>query len=516
MNQDEFENLCEELLPSCVVFLNPLKKGNSPESDDEFDSNLTYIPSHFDEKRIPIHINIQNAFRVCFVDGDWLELGKEIFVTRRTLGDNRLTVLTGKNFINELRILEINIGKFLETLYPTYEFPRRTRFHLNVKEPKIVVGTKNGILLLAFPREDDDLLVYGFLESLRNFGNEMVLKNLMGNNINFIEPLREPQEVKISNKTLEIQSSIPLDDDLNISIFHFNPDDIYDEINKRTIDIARGFCRATLRRTGLLDKKFSGRMDIYRTAFRKPIFGGVSAEELLNRAQKHGDEILTIPLLSETFREITRELNYPKKFELLLLNSLNANIFAIDYNHSFINNQGLIEFTPEFIEKLRIYRSKINRVVSSKVINSAHLDFGDKKCRIFRLESLMKIENLEISPSLIEPHVCYLGDWDTISETHENNKLVIKVLENGIIQLSDPIHIRPNINEKGERITRIVKIKQKSIQLPDFSFLTLETRKKLRVFIRDNVSDILKTPLDSLLKVIAYAKEDLGLISQKP
>jgi len=514
MDHDEFVDLCEELLPSCVVFLNPLKKGNSPESDDEFDSTLTYIPSHFDEKRIPIHINVQNAFRVCFVDGDWLELGKEIFVTRRTLGDQRLSVLTGKNFIDELRILEINIERLLEKLHPNYEFPRRTRFHLNVKEPKIVVGTKNGILLLAFPREDDDLLVYGFLESLRNFGNEMVLKNLMGNNINFLDPLREPQEVKISNKTLEIQSSIPLDHDLNISIFHFNPDDIYDEINKRTIDIARTFCRATLRRTGLLNKQFSGRMDIYKTAFRKPIYGGVSAEDLLNKAQKFGDESLSIPLLSETFREITRELNYPKKFELIMLNSLNANIFAIDYNHSFINSQGVIEFTPEFIKKLRIYRSKINRVVSSKVINSAHLDFGDKKCRIFRLESLMKIENLEISPSLIEPHMCYLGDWDTISETHKNNKLVIKVLENGIIQLSDPIHIRPNVNEKGERITRIVKIQRKNIQLPDFSFFTLETRKKFREYIRDNVSDIIKTPLDGMLKVIEFAKDDLHLLPQ--
>jgi len=515
MDQDEFVNLCEELLPSCVVFFNPLKKGNFPESDDEFDSVLTFIPSYFDEKRIPIHINMQNAFRVCFVDGDWLELGKEIFVTRRTLDDNRLTVLTGKNFIDELRILEINIEKFLEKLHPDYKFPRRTRFHMNVKEPKIVVGTKNGILLLAFPREDDDLLVYGFLESLRNFGNELVLKNLMGNNINFTEPMRKPQEVKISNKTLEIQSSIPLDDDLNISIFHFNPDDIYDEINKRTVDIARGFCRATLRRTGLLNKPFSGRMDIYKTAFRKPIYGGVSAECLLNRAQKHGDEILTIPLLSEAFREITRELKYPKTFNLFLLNSLNANIFAIDYNHSYINSEGVIEFSPEFINKLRFYRSKINRVVSSKVINSAHLDFEDRtKCRIFPLESLMKIEDLEISPSMIEPHLCYLGDWDTISETHERNKLLIKVLENGMIQLSDPIHSRPNVNEKGERITRIIKIRKKSIQLPDFSFLTAETRKKLRIFIRENVSIIIKTPLDGMLQVVEYAKNELNLISK--
>ncbi len=41
-----------------------------------------------------------------------------------------------------------------------------------------------------------------------------------------------------------------------------------------------------------------------------------------------------------------------------------------------------------------------------------------------------------------------------------------------------------------------------------------ETRKKLRDFIRDNISTILKTPLDGMLQVIDYADNDLNLISK--
>ncbi|MHA1786331.1 MAG: hypothetical protein ACTSVY_12065 [Candidatus Helarchaeota archaeon] len=510
MDQIKFEKICEEILPACVVFLNPLKQGNSPESDDEFDSIFAYIPKYFDVKRIPIHVNIQNAFRVSFVDGDWLELGKDIFITRRKLGNNRLTILTVMNFLDELQLLEINIKRLIKELYPTYEFPRRYRFKLKMKEPKIFIGTNSGICVLTIPQTGgNDQLIYGFLESLKDFGNEMVLNKIMNDSIDEVDLNKKSDEVKISNKLLEIQSSVPIDDNLNLSIIHFNPDDIYDEINKRTIDVVRTFVRATLRRTGFLNKRFLGRTDIYEKAFRKPIYGGVSSEYLLNRAQNYGDEILIHHLLSETFREITLYLKYSSDFEVFLLNSLNANVIALDFQHTKINDEDLIEIKPSFIESLQIYRSKLNRVVSSKVINSSLLDFGKKKCRMFPLMSFMKFNEIEISPSMIEACFCFIGDWKTISENHKENKTLISVLENGILQLSDPIHIRPNIDERGMRTSRIIKINNERIQLPDFSLLTTKTRKKFRMYLHERISDIVKSPLETMLQVINLIKLDL-------
>ena len=416
MNYEKLRKLCEELIPSCVVFVNPLKGPKSPESDDEYDSIFMYLPKHFDEKRIPIHMNIQTAFRVCFTETDWLEIGKNVFVTRRKINGQRISFLCGMNFIDELHRLETNINKMLLELGIKYVNPIENRIVFNVRTPKIYVGTKTGLCIRSYPLESDDQIAFGFLESLRSFGQEMVLGNIMNLYVRDADSSKDQRkvvkEVKISNKTLEIDSSIPLDENFNFSVFQFNPDDIYDEINKRTIDVMRSFLRDTLRRNNLLNKEFRNVLDVYREAFEKPLYGGASPELLIERAQKFGDEILFFPLLSEIFRELTRELDFPRDYDLFLLNSLNAHVIAIDHNNSMINNENMLELEDDFKEKLTRYRSKICRVVSSKVINSALLDYGTKKCRIFPLRSLNKFGNFEISPSIIEAHLVYIGDWE--------------------------------------------------------------------------------------------------------
>jgi len=283
MVKEEFENLCKKLLPSCVVFLNPLKKGNSPENDEEYDSILMYEPKTFDEKRIPIHINVQNAFRVCFVDGDWLELGKELFVCRRTINNERLTIMYSLSNLDELKLLEGKIDKLVRTLNPNYKESSKNRIFIKTKEPKLFIGSNSGICILSFPRLGNDHLTFGYLDSLKSFSHEVVLNDIMSESLDALDQLHRSEEVKISNKILEIHTSIPIDDNLNFSIMHFNPDDIYDEINKRSIDAVKGFIRATLRRNNLLNEKFTNRIDIYTKAIQNPIYGNVSAEQMLQK-----------------------------------------------------------------------------------------------------------------------------------------------------------------------------------------------------------------------------------------
>ncbi|NHI93106.1 MAG: hypothetical protein EAX96_11435 [Candidatus Lokiarchaeota archaeon] len=511
MNFEKLKALCEELIPSCVVFVNPLRP-KSPENDDEFDSVFMYLPRFFDEKRIPIHLNIQNAYRVCFVETDWLELSKEIFVTRRKIGNQRINILCGMKFLDELKVLEGSIDKLTLELDTSYEKPKENRIIINVRMPKIYVGTKTGLCIRSFPLESDDQITFGFLESLRSFGQEMILGNMVTKNLESLESSKSSDEVKISNKIVEINSSIPLDENFNFSIFQFNPDDIYDEINKRTIDILKTFLRETLRRSNLLNEEFQNILDTYKKAFQKKFYGGASSELLINRAQKYGEEILVFPLLSEIFRELTRELNFPQDYYLFLLNSLNAHVIAVDHYNSKINDKNMLELEEGFIKKLTHYRSKISRIVSSKVINSALLDYGSQKCRIFPLQGLTKFGDFEVSPSIIEAHLAYVGTWELISENHHKIKLLIDTLEQGIIQLSDPIHIRPKIDKNGNRTTRFVTINEKTMKMPDFSLLDSKKRALLRNQIRKEMKNFLDEPTLTMIKILKYSLDELHLI----
>lgn len=510
MDQEEFTNLCEKHIPNCAVYLNPLKKGYSPENEDEYNSTVMYTPKYFVERK-PAHVTIRNSFRVCFVDGDWLEISRNIFVTRRKFQNERITILSNVRLLDEIRELEAKIDSFVREFWPGYLQPEKIRFVIKEKESKLIIGTRNGIYVYSFPEHDEDQIIFGFIESLKSFSQEYVITDLLTQTYLEKGSFEKSNELKISNKIFEIQTSIPIDRHLIFSVFHANPDDIYDEINKRTIDVARGFFREVLRKTKLLDSKFTNRTDIYRRAFQQPLFGGVNAEILLERIQKLGDEILFQPLLSEVFRELTRELNFPPELEIFLLNSLDANVFAVDIHHSHINEENLIELSPVFIESLTEYRSKINRVVSSKNINSAILDQGSKKCRIYPIKYLTKIKDLEITPPSIEIYVCYAGEWNTITNYEEAIDFMLGIIKRGVIPFSDAIHLRPFIDDEGRRRPRLVRINRDLIQLPDFSYLTSSRRLKFRQTIREKIPDLIETPIATMLEIIEDVKDNLGL-----
>ncbi|MHA1143432.1 MAG: hypothetical protein ACTSRW_01740 [Candidatus Helarchaeota archaeon] len=511
MDQYEFQDLCEKYLPICAIFFNPLKEISAPEVDDEHNSLYIYTPKYFDRKRKPTHMTIRNAFRVCFTDGDWLQIGQDLFVTRRKLKKERLTFLSSVSTIDQLRFIEPKIDQLISHFDEDYNPPTKNRFILKEREAKIILGSKHGIYIYSFPEGDDDQIIFGFIESLKSFSQEYALTEMLNQKIVSLDSPKQSDEIKISNKILEIQASIPISENLVFSVFHFNPDDIYDEINKRTVDIARSFFRDVLRRNNLLHTKFTSRTDIFKDAFQAPIYGSVSAETLLKRVQKYGDEILFEPLLSEVFRELTRELQFPPDLEIFLLNGLNANMVAVDFHHSTINEDNLIDLSTELIESLTIYRSKVNRVISSKNINSALLDFGEKRCRVNPIKYDYNIRNMEISAPTLETYIGFAGSWEVITKYEEPIEFMIGILKRGVIPFSDAIHLRPYLDENGQRTTRKVRINKDLIQLPDFSFLTPETRSKLRQVLHEKMPDLIERPLDTMLKIIDHAKNMLNL-----
>ena len=209
---------------------------------------------------------------------------------------------------------------------------------------------------------------------------------------------------------VEDNISIPIDKYLTFSVIQVNPNHIYDTILQNMIYLATKFLREVLRRNNLLDSPFKNRIDIYKDAFDNPIFGGLSASQILSDIQ-YGNEIAIHPLLNIIFREITSSMD--PKMQIYLFNSFTANVAAADYHHTKINEADYPQIINIFYENLQKYQSKIIRVISTNSISSAILQGISDDERIFiipiKYRTQFKGEFYRISPPISVAQFSQIG-----------------------------------------------------------------------------------------------------------
>ncbi|MHA1309614.1 MAG: hypothetical protein ACTSQO_01695 [Candidatus Helarchaeota archaeon] len=514
MKKSELSKYCRKhlrtLRNSISLFCNQLKGGTSPEVDDEFNSVYSYIPTFFDKTKKPSHALIRTSFRVCFVDQDWLRLGKDIWITRRTGTKYRLNFLVNTSDVDDLIDAEDRINKLLSDLNFTYN-KNKLRFLIKKRIPKMMISTKDGIYVYSYPIDSEDSLTLGYMDSLKNFGNEMAILKFTKQSFEWIDNFQEIKSLELSNNLIQFDISIPIDKYLTFSVIQVNPNHIYDTILQNMIYLATKFLREVLRRNNLLDSPFKNRIDIYKDAFDNPIFGGLSASQILSDIQ-YGNEIAIHPLLNIIFREITSSMD--PKMQIYLFNSFTANVAAADYHHTKINEADYPQIINNFYENLQKYQSKIIRVISTNSISSAILQGISDDERIFiipiKYRTQFKGEFYRISPPILGFNIVFIDKLEKFNKLEAQMKWLTNFLKN-IIPFCDIIYLRPEIDHQGRRTTRTILVNNMNVQLPDFSLLTKNKKQDLRNYIHECKSELIKNPIVKMIQIISYCRENLEL-----
>jgi len=518
MKKRELSKYCRKnlrtLRTSISMYCNQLKGGSSPEYDDEFNSLYSYVPTFFDKAKKPSHALIRTAFSVCFTDNDWLRLGKEIWVTRRTGRKYRLNFLVNTSDLEDIKEAERRIKNLIKDLKFEQVNTQSLRFIIKRRIPKLFISTKEGIYVYSYPTDSEDSLTLGYLESLKNFGNELAVMKFTEQsfqNLDIIRDFNESNSLELSNNIIQFYISNPIDKYLTFSLLQINPNHIYDIINRNIILLATKFLREVFRRNNLLDTPFENRIDIYKDAFENPLFGGLSAKDIIHDIQ-FGNELKIHPLFNAIFREITN--SFDPSIQIYIYNAVTGNIIAADFHHTFINELGYSQIRPENFEYLMKYQSKIIRAISSNSINAAVLDGGDEDKKIFirpiKYRLQFRDDFYRISPPTLECYIVYIGTLEKFNKYEAQMKWVANIVKQ-IIPFCDPIYLRPEIDHKGRRTTRTMYVNKIAIQLPDFAFLNKKKYEELIKYIHDNRSELLKNTILKMIEIISYCRETLSL-----
>ncbi|MHA1230995.1 MAG: hypothetical protein ACTSRP_03655 [Candidatus Helarchaeota archaeon] len=515
MKKSELTKACRRhlrsLRNSISVYCNQLKGGTSPEVDDEFNSVFSYVPTFFDKTKKPSHALMRAVYRVCFVDQDWLRLGKDMWITRRTGLKYRLNFLVNSSDLGDLLDAEERINKLLTEINFRQDEEIDIRFNIKKRIPKLLISTKEGIYVYSYPIDSEDSLTLGYMESLKNFGNELaILKFTDQSYERKSEPRYDIQSLELSNNIIQFNISIPIDKYLTFSLIQVNPEHVYDSIIQNTIYLATKFLREVLRRNNLLDTPFKNRIDIYKKAFENPIFGGLSAQQILSDIQ-YGNEIAIHPLLNMIFREVSSDMN--PSVQIYIYNAFTANVAAADYYRTKINEADYPEITPEYYSRLMQYQSKIIRVISTNSINAAVLKGIDDE-RIFikpiKYETQFKGEYYRITPPILSFYILFIGTLKNFERYEPQMKWITNFIKK-IIPFCDTIYLRPEIDSKGRRTTRNIFVNNMNVRLPDFSFLDRNKKQDLRNLIHESKSELIQNTIIKMIQIISYCRENLEL-----
>jgi hypothetical protein len=499
------------------MYCNPLKGGTSPEYDDEFNSIYSYTPTFFDKKKKPSNAIIRTAFRTCFTDGDWLRLGKDVYVTRRTGEKYRLNFLVNTSSLPDLIEAEERIENLIEDLKFTIIKSSNLRYIVKKRIPKFLISSKDGIYVYSFPSERSDSLTLGYMESLKNFGDELAIRRFteasfeqagsskrLNNSDYSVRPL------ELSNNIIQFNISIPIDNTLTFSIIQLNPNHVYDLLTRNMLVLATKFIREVLRRVDLLDNPFKNRIDIYKDAFEQPIFGGLTAQQILSDIQ-YGNEILIHPLMNIMFREITSTI---KPIQMYVYNGYTGNLSAADYHHTEMNENGYPQIRSEYYENILEAQSKIVRAIAGNSIHQALLKGKSDETRIFilpvRYKTRFKGDYYRVSPPSLEFYLAFVGTLKNFSDYETHMKWIVDILR-GIAPFCDTIYLRPEIDFKKRRTTRTIKINNMKIRLPDFSFLTIKKKRELERFVHENRAELLQDTILKMIEIVSYCRENLEL-----
>ncbi|MHA1271065.1 MAG: hypothetical protein ACTSPY_14830 [Candidatus Helarchaeota archaeon] len=516
MKKSELSKCCRRnlrtLRNSIAVFCNQLKGGSSPESDDEFNSIFSYTPTFFDKTKKPSHALIRTSYRVCFVDKDWLRLGKDIWITRRTGKKYRLNFLVNSSNPSDLIDAESRIDKLLEDLDFTVIEDKNLRYIIKKRIPKVLLSTKDGIYVYSYPIDSEDSLTLGYMESLRNFGNELAILKFTESSLKDHDSLKQIGEsLELSNNMIQFNISIPIDKYLTFSIIQVNPNHIYDMVTRNMIFLAMKFLREVLRRNNLLDIPFNNRIDIYKDAFDKPLFGGLSASQILSDIQ-FGNEIAIHPFINMIFREITSSMD--QNMQMYIFNAFTSNIVAGDYHHTVINESDYPQIKQPFYDDLLKYQSKIIRVISANSISAAVLKGITNDDRIFTIpikyKTQFKGDFYRITPPILSFYLVFIDTLEKFYKYETQMKWLANFLRR-VIPFCDTIYLRPEMDQNGRRTTRTITINNMDIRLPDFSFLNKKKRQDLRNYIHESKSDLMKNTIIKIVQIISYCTENLDL-----